>query len=259
MVPLRPHTPTSLSQTNPQAYKGIALFTPGGDLVYCIDTEKRARWHLDLCATLQEHFALPDPPYFLLPAYTATLDRWIDPVSQQPITLAEAYPQVLRFQSLLNTVFALDAVRWQPVYSSPTSCSPALIETYRPQFPQLWENHDLILRVKKAIAPTSIPYPLSVPSPASEESQAFIFRLFVNGAETALTEELLRLLHETFETILKQPYTLKVIDVTQHPEQAEADQISVTPTLVRAWPSPVRKLSGDLKTPQRVLNFLQTR
>lgn len=247
----------SHTSNSPQAFKGIALFTPGGDLVYCLDTEKRARWHLDLCATLQEHFALSEPPYFLLPAYTATLDRWIDPVSQQPITLAEAYPQILRFQPLLNTVFALESVRWQPVYSSPAICSPTLIETYRPQFPQLWENHDLILRVKKAIAPANIPYSLPAPSSGLGESQTSTFRLFVNGAETVLTEELLRLLHEMFETVLKQPYTLKVIDVTQHPEQAEADQISVTPTLVRACPSPLKKLSGDLKTPQRVLSFLQ--
>ncbi|HEY9878053.1 MAG TPA: circadian clock KaiB family protein [Leptolyngbyaceae cyanobacterium] len=253
------YSSTSSKPSSPQAFKGIALFTPGGDLVYCLDTEKRSRWHLDLCAALQEHFALPDPPYFLLPAYTATLDCWVDPVSQQPITLAEAYPRVLRFQSLLNAVFALDAVRWQPVYSSPAICSPSLIETYRPQFPQLWENHDLILRVKKAIASTGSPYSLSVPSLASGDTQTFIFRLFVNGAETAVTEELLRLLHEMFETTLKRPYTLKVIDVTQHPEQAEADQISVTPTLVRASPGSLRKLSGDLKTPQRVLNFLQAR
>ncbi|HEY9736948.1 MAG TPA: circadian clock KaiB family protein [Trichocoleus sp.] len=246
-----PHNPI-----NPQEFKGIALFTPGGDLVYCLDSQKQARWHVDLCATLQTHLALPDPPYFLLPAYTATLDRWIDPTTGELVTLAEAYPRVLRFRALLNVVFGVEAVQWQPVYASPGTYSPTLIETYRTQFPQLWENHDLILRTERFEPDTVAAMPLAPQSSLSGDSLAF--RLFVNGADAANIEELLRVLHTTFESQLKQPYTLKVIDVTKHPEQAEADQIAVTPTLIRAWPEPIRRIAGDLSSLQRLSVFLQS-
>ncbi|MBD0336366.1 MAG: circadian clock protein KaiB [Cyanobacteria bacterium Co-bin13] len=238
------------TSTSPQVFKGIALFTPGGDLVYCLDKQKRTRWHLDLCATLQDQLGLPDPPYFLLPIYTATVDRWIDPASGQLVMVAEAYPRVLRFRALLNVVFGVEA-QWQPVYTSPETGSPTLLETHRAQFPQLWECHDLVVQADRG----RLEPPSYAIAPASAEP--FAFRLFVSGSAAASTENLLRVLYTTFESVLKQPYTLKVIDVSQHPEQAESDQISVTPTLVRAWPEPIRRIAGDLSSPQRLLTFLQ--
>ncbi|NJL47349.1 MAG: circadian clock protein KaiB, partial [Leptolyngbyaceae cyanobacterium SM2_5_2] len=83
--PIQPATAVS--------FKGLALFTPGGDCVYAIDQHKRERWHLDLCAALQNALCLPELPNFLLPCYTATVDRWVDATSQELITVAEAYPR----------------------------------------------------------------------------------------------------------------------------------------------------------------------
>lgn len=100
MIPL-----TSDRLILPQLFKGIALFTPGGDLIYCIDPSKQGRWHLNLCATLQEILDLPEPPHFLVPCYTATIDHWLDPRTQQIRTFAEAYPAVMRHQALLNAYF----------------------------------------------------------------------------------------------------------------------------------------------------------
>ncbi|HEY9871988.1 MAG TPA: circadian clock KaiB family protein, partial [Candidatus Obscuribacterales bacterium] len=51
-------------------------------------------------------------------------------------------------------------------------------------------------------------------------------------------------------------YTLKVIDIFKHPEQAEANHISATPTLVRVWPEPVRRIVGDLENFEKVLKLL---
>ena len=48
-------------------------------------------------------------------------------------------------------------------------------------------------------------------------------------------------------------YDLEVIDIYQHPEQAQPEQIVVTPTLVKKLPLPVRKLIGDLSDQERVL------
>jgi circadian clock protein KaiB len=57
------------------------------------------------------------------------------------------------------------------------------------------------------------------------------------------------------EQSLSHPYTLKVIDVSQHPEQAELDQVSATPTLVKVYPRPVRRIVGDLDNVDQLLRI----
>lgn len=229
--------------------------------MYCMDADKRSHWHLDLCTTLQAHLALPDPPYFLLPAYTATIDCWVDPGSQQLVVLAEAYPRALRFRALLNTLFQLPFTQWRPIYSSPEACSTTLLETYRNDFPKLWQHHDLVIQATRPAYPDAIPLPSGPVSPLPQSAQtpgeAFVFRLFVKSYETASTEAILKILHKTLESVLDQPYVLQVIDVAKHPEQAEADQVSVTPTLVRAFPAPTRRISGDFTSLPRLLKFLE--
>jgi circadian clock protein KaiB len=46
---------------------------------------------------------------------------------------------------------------------------------------------------------------------------------------------------------------LKVIDIYQHPEQLKAEQIVVTPTLIKKLPLPLRKIIGDLSNKDRLL------
>ncbi|HEY9655035.1 MAG TPA: circadian clock KaiB family protein, partial [Crinalium sp.] len=62
-------------------------------------------------------------------------------------------------------------------------------------------------------------------------------------------------LHRVLEQSLSHPYTLKVIDVSQHPEQAELDQVSATPTLVKVYPRPVRRIVGDLDNVDQLLRI----
>lgn len=130
----------------PQCFKGIALFTPGGDVIYGIDPNKQAHWHIHLCASLQEILSLSEPPHFLVPGYTATVDRWLDPRSQQIITLAEVYPAIQRYLPLLAVMFETEEIVWQIAPWQEEYCDPMIIETYRDRFPQLWEDHDLIVR-----------------------------------------------------------------------------------------------------------------
>jgi circadian clock protein KaiB len=47
-----------------------------------------------------------------------------------------------------------------------------------------------------------------------------------------------------------------VIDIYQHPEQAMPEQIVVTPTLVKEFPLPLRRMIGDLSDTERVLTGL---
>ena len=231
---------------------------------------------MNLCASLQEMLGLPEPPHFLVPGYTATIDRWLDPQTQQLRTSAEIYRPVLQHQTLLNAVFGTGDLIWQVAPWEEESCDPIVLETYRPQFPQLWEDHDLIVRFDR---PQSTGYPYSThyakredfankgDSPSDHNAQgieahvqppvaySYVLRLFVSGHSTA-TEQTLKSLHQLLENSLRHPYTLKVIDIFKHPDQAEANQISATPTLLRVWPEPVRRIVGDLTDAERVLRVL---
>ena len=238
-------SPQTVPQT-PEVFKGIALFTPGGDLVYCIDREKQMRWHLHLCIALQHLLDLPEPPHFLVPCYTATLDRWRDPRTQQIQTIAEAAPMVLRFQALLNALFNTEGLHWQPTALPTGVCDPMVLMTYRRQFPQLWQPHDLLVRCQKPN-----PIPAIAPNPVPQETPGYVLRLFVSGYSSN-TERTLKILHQRLEQSLDRPYTLKVVDVAQHPDQAELDQVTATPTLVRVHPSPSRRLVGDLDSLERL-------
>jgi circadian clock protein KaiB len=256
----------SISSSLPQLYKGLALFTPGGDLVYCIDATKRQRWHHQLCTALQEWLDLPEPPLFLSPCYTATLDRWFDPQLQQISVLAEAYPLVMPYQAQLNALFETPNLVWQPLIEPPQVCDPLILQSYQARFPQLWESHNLVLRLDQAHPmPQRRDWPSErhsklglQPNPiiTTPSQQGYILRLFVSG-HSATTEETLKNLHKHLLELLTAPYTLKVIDVLKQPEQAELDQVVATPTLVKAWPQPTRKLIGGLNQPEKLARLLQ--
>jgi circadian clock protein KaiB len=265
----------------PQTFKGIAIFTPGGDSIYCIDPNKQDRWHLHLCTGLQEILGLPEPPHFLVPGYTATIDRWLEPQTQQVKTSAELYRPVRQHQALLNAMFGTDDLDWQVAPWQEGSCDPVVLETYRDRFPQLWEEHDLIVRFDRSKELSAL-YPAgrsifqateerltNRPSPpdqshACEETsrdvraqraQGYVLRLFVSE-NSEVTEQTLKSLHQLLENTLRYPYTLKVINVFKHPEQAEINQISATPTLLRVWPTPARRIVGNLSDVQQVLRIL---
>lgn len=239
--------------TPPLLFKGIALFTPGGDIIYGIDPNKQDQWHAHLCAGLQEILALPEPPHFLIPGYAATIDRWLDPKTHTLQTIAECYPPIQRYQSLLNALFRTPDLTWKVSPWQEEFCEPLILETYRPEFPQLWENHDLIIPYHLIQGHKDNSARTHTPDPPS----TYVLRLFVSG-DSASTEKTLMNLHKLLERGLHSPYTLKVIDIFKHPEQAEEDQVSATPTLVRAWPQPVRRIVGELEDTERILKIIST-
>ncbi|MGK7922625.1 MAG: circadian clock KaiB family protein [Trichodesmium sp.] len=242
----------------PQLFKGIALFTPGGDLIYCIDTSKQKRWHLQLCVELQEILGLSEPPHFLIPGYAATIDKWLDSSTQQVQVLAEAYAPVLKYQPLLNAIFQTGDIIWQPAPWLEEFCNPMVIATYYEQFPQLWENHNLVVCLnQQEFDLESIPEEVTPKTINSQmEVQGYVLRLFVSGKSIA-TERILKSLHQMLEKSLSLPYTLKVIDVFKHPEQAEADLITATPTLIKVWPLPVRRIVGEFDDVETIIKLLE--
>ena len=72
-----------------------------------------------------------------------------------------------------------------------------------------------------------------------------VLRLYVAGATARSRQALTRARH-LCEVDLKGNCELEVIDVYQQPILARDGQIVATPTLVKEFPKPVRRLIGDL-------------
>jgi circadian clock protein KaiB len=135
-----------------------------------------------------------------------------------------------------------------------------ILQTYCPQFCK-WKDHDLSVYYEenqrshilqtKVCSDSGVILNHSLPVTAS----GYIFRLFVSGHNLD-TERTLQILHRLLEQSLGHPYTLKVIDIFKHPEQAEANFIAATPTLIRISPQPIKRIVGELDDVERVLKLL---
>lgn len=93
--------------------------------------------------------------------------------------------------------------------------------------------------MKKTIRKTKAP---AVPDP-----ERYVLRLYVAGATARSRQALLRV-RQLCETELKGNYDLQVIDIYQQPIIARNGQILATPTLVREFPRPMRRLIGNLSS-----------
>jgi circadian clock protein KaiB len=80
-------------------------------------------------------------------------------------------------------------------------------------------------------------------------------RLYVAGS-TPQSSRAITNLKTICETHLKDHYELTVVDLYEHMELAGEDHIDVTPTLIRQWPLPVRRVVGGLSQTDRVLEAL---
>jgi circadian clock protein KaiB len=99
--------------------------------------------------------------------------------------------------------------------------------------------------------------PADVPARGLVSSQdgKYILRLYVAGS-TPQSSRAITNLKAICETHLKNRYELKVVNLYEQQERAQADQIVVAPTLVRRFPLPVRRVIGDLSQTDRVLAAL---
>ena len=88
-------------------------------------------------------------------------------------------------------------------------------------------------------------------TPAAKKARAarrpgkYILRLYVAGA-TARSQQAILRARQLCESELEGNYQLEVIDIYQRPILARDGQIVATPTLVKEFPLPVRRLIGNL-------------
>jgi circadian clock protein KaiB len=79
-----------------------------------------------------------------------------------------------------------------------------------------------------------------------------VLSLFVTGS-TPRSLRAIQNIRALCEKKLHGRYELEVIDIYQHPEQVSAEQIVVTPTLIKKLPLPLRILIGDLSDENRMM------
>ena len=89
-------------------------------------------------------------------------------------------------------------------------------------------------------------------------SKKYELRLYVAG-KTQKSVTALNNLKKYCEEHLTDQYVIEVIDLLEHPQLAEGDQILAIPTLVKKVPEPVRKIIGDLSNQEKVLVGLDIR
>jgi len=80
---------------------------------------------------------------------------------------------------------------------------------------------------------------------ATSRTGKYVLRLYVAGATDRSRQALLRV-RRLCETELNGEYDLEVIDIYQQHIIARDGQILATPTLVREFPRPMRRLIGNL-------------
>jgi circadian clock protein KaiB len=87
---------------------------------------------------------------------------------------------------------------------------------------------------------------------ATPPTGRIVLRLYVAGATARSRQALLRV-RRLCESELNCEYDLDVIDIYQQPTLARDGQIIATPTLVREFPRPVRRLIGSLSNTAALL------
>jgi circadian clock protein KaiB len=90
------------------------------------------------------------------------------------------------------------------------------------------------------------------------EGKQWVLRLYVAG-QTANSLRAFANLKRLCEEHLQGEYAIEVIDLLEHPQLADGDQIVAIPTLVRKLPEPIRRIISDLSNTERVLVGLDIR
>jgi circadian clock protein KaiB len=74
--------------------------------------------------------------------------------------------------------------------------------------------------------------------------------------QTSRSQYAIRTLRRICENALPDAYELTIIDVLEQPALAEENKIIATPTLIKEWPLPVRRVLGDLSDQEKLMEAL---
>ena len=88
---------------------------------------------------------------------------------------------------------------------------------------------------------------------ASHAGATYVLTLFVTGqsARSQIAVANLRRLSDRLSGC-----ELTIVDVLERPQLAEDEKILATPTVIRRWPLPLRRVIGDLSDAAKVMAWL---
>jgi circadian clock protein KaiB len=84
------------------------------------------------------------------------------------------------------------------------------------------------------------------------ESKRFLLRLYISG-QTSKSLRAIENIERICQEHLQGRFELEIIDLKEHPERAEQEQILAAPTLIKQLPPPLRKFIGDMTDTEQVL------
>ncbi len=92
----------------------------------------------------------------------------------------------------------------------------------------------------------------------TDSDASWDLRLYVTG-QSPNSIRAIENLRRTCEEHMPGRYRLEVVDLLENPRLAVNDQILAVPTVVRKFPTPIKKIVGDLSDTDRLLVGLQVR
>ena len=96
--------------------------------------------------------------------------------------------------------------------------------------------------------------PPKAPEPAAAADEQ-IYRLYVSAASPVSSRAIVNA-RRFFECYLPGRHQLTVLDISENVIRAKADQVIVSPTLIRVSPLPLRRFIGDMSDVQRLRTTL---
>ena len=90
------------------------------------------------------------------------------------------------------------------------------------------------------------------------DGHRYVLRLYVTGL-TPRSVRAIENIKAICEEYLAGRYDLEIIDIYQHPEQAQEAQLVVAPTLIKELPAPLRRFVGDLSETEKLVVGLDLR
>ena len=97
-----------------------------------------------------------------------------------------------------------------------------------------------------------------IDKPADQEGARpprYLLRLYVTGAGGRSRRAIINI-KAICRQLLQGEFDLEVIDIYQKPDVAKEQQIVATPTLIKQWPLPLRRIVGDLSDRERTVLWL---
>ncbi len=86
----------------------------------------------------------------------------------------------------------------------------------------------------------------------TDNGEPVVLTIFVTG-QTVRATRAIEALQSVCDSDPERRYKVKVVDVLDDPDEAERRKVLATPTVIKDFPPPIRRIVGDLSDKEKVL------